>query len=202
MKKWLSVFLALVMSVMCGMAMALPAYAEELPGVSVPVTITLSGTLPNPAEGFNVVLKADDADYPMPEGAADGTYTMTVTGEGTESFPSIPYSRVGVYTYKVYQEAGTNEKCTYDDTVYTLVVTVSNKEDFSGLETTAVLYPDSEGDKLPAAEFDNKYEVEQPAEVPQTGDEFALLPFAALCVISMGVIVALLLARKSKKIEE
>lgn len=202
MKKWLNVFLALVMAVMCSVTMALPAYAAELPGVSVPVTISLSGTLPYPAEDFTVVLKADDADYPMPEGTVNGAYTMTITGEDTENFPAITYDRVGVYTYTVYQVAGTNKKCTYDDTVYALTVTISNKEGFSGLEATAVLYPDSEGEKLPGAEFENKYKVEPPSDTPKTGDESAPLLYAVLIVVSMGVIVGLLLTRKSKKIEE
>ena len=202
MRKWFSVFLALVMTVMCSVTMVLPAYAAELPGVSVPVTISLSGTLPYPAEDFTVVLKADDADYPMPNGTVNGVYSMTITGEGTENFPTITYSRVGVYTYTVYQVAGTNRKCTYDDTVYTLVVTITNKEDYSGLEVTAVLYPDSDGEKLPGAEFENKYKVEPPSDTPKTGDESTPLLYAVLIVVSMGVIVGLFLTRKSKKIEE
>lgn len=215
MRKWLNVFLALVMSVMCSMTMVLPAYAAELPGVSVPVTISLSGTLPSPAEDFTVVLRADDADYPMPEGTVNGAYTMTIAGEGTENFPTIIYSRVGVYTYTVYQVAGSNKECTYDDAVYNLIVTVSNKTDYSGLEAAAVLYPDGEGDKLPSAEFKNEYEVVEPAtpseppqteddpstpaNTPKTGDESALLLYVILILVSLGVIVSLLLTRKSKK---
>lgn len=215
MRKLLNALLALVMTVMCSMTMVLPAYAAELPGVSVPVTISLSGTLPYPAEDFTVVLKADDAAYPMPNGTVNGAYSMTITGEDTDNFPMITYERVGVYTYTVYQVAGTNKKCTYDDTVYSLTVTVSNKADYRGLEATAVLYPDSEGDKLPGAEFENKYKVEPPSDTPKTGnestppsdtpktgDESTPLLYAVLIVVSMGVIITLFLTRKSKKIEE
>lgn len=202
MKKWLNVFLALVMAVMCSVTMALPAYAAELPEVSVPVTISLSGTLPRPAEDYTVVLKADDAAYPMPEGTVDGTYTMTITGEDTKNFPSVTYDRVGVYTYTVYQVAGTNKKCTYDDTVYALKVTITNKADYSGLEATAVLYPDTDGEKLTGAEFANKYKVDPPSDTPKTGDESSPMLYAVLIVVSMGVIVTLFLTRKSKKSEE
>ena len=73
MRKWLNVSLALVMIVICSMTMILPAYAAELPGVSVPVTISLSGTLPYPAEDYTVVLKADDSAYPMPEGSVESS---------------------------------------------------------------------------------------------------------------------------------
>ena len=202
MRKWLNVFLALVMAVMCSVTMALPAYAAELPEVSVPVTISLSGTLPRPAEDYTVVLKADDAAYPMPEGTVDGTYTMTITGEDTKNFPSVTYDRVGVYTYTVYQVAGTNKKCTYDDTVYALKVTITNKADYSGLEATAVLYPDTDGEKLTGAEFANKYKVDPPSDTPKTGDESSPMLYAVLIVVSMGVIVTLFLTRKSKKSEE
>ncbi len=206
MRKWLNVFLALVMTVICSTTMIMPAYAEELPGVSVPVTISLSGTLPYPAEDYVVVLKADDSAYPMPEGSVDGAYSLTITGEDTENFPTITYDRVGIYTYTVYQVAGTNQKCTYDDTVYTLMVTISNKEDYSGLEATAVLYPDSEGDKLPGAEFDNEYEIVKPTptdpDSPKTGDESTPVLYAVLIAVSLGVIVCLFLTRKSQKAEE
>lgn len=202
MRRWLNVFFTLVMTVMCSMTMALPAYAAELPGVSVPVTISLSGTLPYPAEDYTVVLKGDDADYPMPEGSVNGAYSLTITGEDTENFPTIAYDRVGIYTYTVYQAVGTNQKCTYDDTVYTLIVTITNKEDYSGLEATAVLYPDSDGEKLPGAEFENKYKVEPPSDTPKTGDESSPLLYAVLIAVSMGMIVTLFLTRKNKKIEE
>lgn len=205
MKKWMSVILVMVMTVVCGMTVVQPAFAAEQPGVSVPVTVSLSGTLPKPAEDFTVKLKADNADFPMPEeGAENGIYTMTITGEGTKNIPTITYSRVGVYTYTIYQEAGTNKKCTYDDTEYTLTVYITNAEDGSGLEATAVLYPDSEGDKLPGAEFENKYEVVKPipSDIPKTGDESNPLLYTALVVISLGVIVGLFLSRKSKKSED
>lgn len=202
MKRWVNICLALVMGVMCSVTMALPADAAQLPEVSVPVSISLSGTLPYPAEDFTVVLKADDPAYPMPEGTINGAYAMTITGENTKHFPSVMYDRVGVYTYTVYQAAGTNKKCTYDDTVYSLTVTITNKEDYSGLEATAVLHPDSEGEKLSGAEFANKYKVDPPSDAPKTGDESTPLLYAVLIVVSMGVIVALLLTGKSKKVEE
>lgn len=206
MKKWLNVFLALVMTVMCGTTLVLPAYAAELPGVSVPVTISLSGTLPKPEEDFTIKLRADNASYPMPEGSVGDIYTMTITGADTKNFPTITYNRVGVYTYTIYQVAGNNKKCTYDDTVYALTVYITNAEDGSGLEATAVLYPDSEGNKLPGAEFDNEYETVKPAptdpDTPKTGDESTPVLYAVLIAVSLGVIVCLFLTRKSQKAEE
>ena len=211
----MSVMLVIFMAMICSTAMALPAFAAEHPGVSIPAAVSLSGTLPGAAEEFTVVLKADDAAYPMPEGAENGIYSMTITGEGTKKFPTMTYSKVGVYTYTIYQAAGNNESCTYDDRVYTLTVYVTNAEDGSGLETSAVLYPDSKGDKLPSAEFENAYEVvpstpaetekpTAPSDSPKTGDESTPILYGVLIMISLGVLAALLMApkRKRQKISE
>ena len=206
MKRLMSAVLGILMAVMCMMSMTVPAFAAENPGVSIPVTVSLSGTLPKPAEDFTIKLRADNASYPMPEGAAGDVYTMTITGADTKNLPTISYNRVGVYTYTIYQVAGSNKKCTYDDTVYSLVVTITNAEDGSGLEATAVLHPDSEGDKLPGAEFKNVYETVKPKptdpNTPQTGDEYNPVLYAVLVAVSLAVIVTLFLTRKSRKTEE
>ena len=166
MKRWMSIILGAVLALMCMMDMTVPAFAAENPGVSVPVTISLSGTLPRPAEDYTIVLRADNASYPMPEGADGGVYTMTITGADTKSFPTITYDQVGIYTYTIYQTAGDSSKCTYDDSVYTLIVYVTNAGDGSGLEAAAVLYLESGGDKLPGAEFENECETERPTPEP------------------------------------
>lgn len=158
-KKWKNIILGTVMTVMCCMTGVQPAIAGEQPDVSVPVTVTLTGTLPEKAEDFEIVLNADDEAFPMPEGAENGSYIMTITGEGTKSFPEITYDRVGIYTYTISQNAGTNEKCTYDSTLYTLDVYVTNAEDGDGLETTVVLYTSDEKEKYAEAGFMNAYEV-------------------------------------------
>ena len=208
MKRWMSIILGAVLAVMCMMMnMTVPALAAENPGVSIPVTVSLSGTLPSPAEDFTVKLRADNASYPMPVGAAGDVYTMTITGADTKSFPAIIYDRVGIYTYTVYQAAGSNSKCTYDGAVYKLIVYVTNAEDGSGLEATAVLYLDSKDDKLPGVEFKNVYETVRPTvptypDIPKTGDESKPALYAALIAVSLGVIVALVLTHKPKKTEE
>lgn len=162
MKRWMSIILGTVLAAMLVMCMTPSALAAENSGVSIPVTISLSGTLPRPAEDYTIRLRADNASYPMPEGADGDVYTMTITGVDTKNFPAIIYNRVGIYTYTIHQVAGSNRRCTYDDSVYTLIVYITNAEDGSGLEATAVLYLESDGDKLPGVEFDNKYETVRP----------------------------------------
>ena len=164
MKKRLNVILAMVMAVMCCLTMFTPAFAAELPEVTIPATVSLTGTRPYPAEAFTVVMKADDASNPMPAGAEGGVYNLTVTGAATENFPAIVFDKVGVYSYTIYQAEGTNSRCTYDKTVYELTVTVTNKADYSGIEATVVLYEGGEGSKLAGVDFANRYPTERTPE--------------------------------------
>lgn len=205
MKRWMSIILGTVLAVMCVMSTTVSALAAENPGVTVPVTISISGKKPRPAEDYTIQLKADDASFPMPEGSDGGVYTLTITGPDTKNFPTITYDRVGIYTYTIYQVAGSSRRCTYDDSVYTLTVYVTNAEDGSGLEATAVLRLDPDGDKLSGAEFTNKYRSAQPApdpvnpSSPRTGDESNLVLYTGLCAVSMGMIAVLLRKRKEAK---
>lgn len=206
MKRWIQMILGTVLSVICMMTVSVPAFAAENPGVTIPVSVSLSGTLPKPAEDFTIKLKADDVSYPMPEGSAGDVYTMTITGADAKNLPTISYSRVGVYTYTIYQTAGNNKECTYDNTVYTLTVYITNAEDGSGLEVTAVLYPDSEGDKQSGVEFKNVYgtvETKPPVtpEPPKTGDESTPIRYVIMIAVSMGMIAALVLVRRKRKKE-
>ncbi|MCD7748780.1 MAG: hypothetical protein LUH42_01870, partial [Oscillospiraceae bacterium] len=99
---------------------AVPAAFAAEPTCQVSVTVELEGTLPDPAETLSVVMQADDASYPMPAGAENGVYTMSVTDAGTYTFPAISYSQAGLYTYSIWQEAGTDASCAYDEAVYYL----------------------------------------------------------------------------------
>ncbi|NMB03854.1 MAG: Cna B-type domain-containing protein [Tissierellia bacterium] len=105
-------------------------------------------------------MKSDNPDYPMPAGSVDGVYSMIITGANTVKLPEIKYSSLGVYTYTIYQEPGSNKLASYDDTRYNLVVYVTNAEDGSGLETTVILYKLGETEKYDGVVFENEYEKE------------------------------------------
>lgn len=175
-KRIKSILTVLLTAMFLTMLMAQTAFAAEGPGITIPVKVTLSGTLPSKAEEFLVKLSADNLSYPMPEGAEKGIYSMIVTGQDSKDFPTIYYSRVGIYTYTIYQEPGTNSKCTYDKSIYNLKVYVTNREDGKGLEATAVLYPYEGGDKLPAAVFNNVYETEPAPVTPDNPNPPTVTP--------------------------
>ena len=90
-----------------------------------------------------------------------------------------------------------------------------------------MLYPETDGEKLPGVEFVNAYEVvapsatpeptaeptqeptpeptqapAQPSNLPKTGDTFMPLLYVGLGAASLGMVVVLLLVRRNKKAEK
>lgn len=155
-RKMRSVFAALLVMAFGMMANAQTALAAQNPVAEVPVVITLSGTEPETPEKFTVELRAENGENPMPEGSDNGVYTLELVGADAQKFPAISYPKVGVYRYTISQKAGENGDCTYDKAVYSLTVYVTNAEN-GGLESTTILYKDSENDKLDQAAFHNVY---------------------------------------------
>ena len=210
MKNWLKAILGTVMAVVCMMTMSLSTFAAENLEITIPVTISVSGTLPEKAEDFIVKLTADDTSYPMPEDADGNEYTMKIAGGATKNLPTITYDKLGIYTYTIYQVAGDNKKCTYDEISYSLTVYVTNKEDGSGLEVSAVLYPDTKGEKQACAEFKNQYEsvtstptatpTPTPTKTPSpdTGDNSATAYYAVIIAACAAVIAIALVARRKR----
>ena len=191
----------LLMLALC-LTMSVSALAEQ-PSVTVGVTVKLEGS-PLPEEVFAIQLKSRDAANPMPKGAVDGVSETAVTGAGSVSLPEITFQRVGVYEYTISQVAGKAADCAYDSSVYHLTVYVVNSESGNGLEATAVLYRNGEGDKLGAAEFVNVYPTVTPAPTSEPGDVTktgvtdrwpAYLAGAAILLVLAGVLAATLLRK-------
>lgn len=179
------------------------ALAED-PAVRVGVTVSLEGTLPGEDEVFTIQLKSLDEANPVPEGAVDGVAETTVTGAGKSTLPEITFSRVGIYEYTVSQLPGEFEGCRYDDSVYSLTVYVVNSETYDALEATAVLYKNSEGDKLSEAAFTNVYPTvtpkptEDPGEITDTGvrDTWPIYLTGAALLLILSGLLAISLRRK------
>lgn len=137
------------------------ALAEGVQSGEIPLTISLSGLPPVLDEDYEIVMKADNPAYPMPAGSIDGLFSMKVTGADTVKLPGIDFSSLGIYTYKIFQEPGTNELGVYSDSVYNLMVYVTNAHEGNGLETTVLLYLLGENEKYDEVVFNNNYYEEE-----------------------------------------
>lgn len=169
-KRIQSVVMAALMLIMSLNVFAPAVHAAEVLSVEIPVSVALSGEIPEEAEEFLIKWKAEDSLSPMPEGSVDGVYTVKTTGEGEVEIPAMVYSKVGIYSYTVWQEPGTSELGHYDSTVYNVKVYVTNAEDGSGLEYTILAYLEDESKKLDEIQFSNTYDA-PPTEEPEPSEE-------------------------------
>lgn len=132
--------------------------------VTLGATKTLSGAELTDGR-FTFQLTGADADTPMPADAADGTATAANAADGTVSFGGITYTEAGTYTYTLAEVDDGQDGVTYDDTAYTVTVTVT--DDGDGTLSAAVDYGDADG-----ATFDNVYTApSDPGESGEPGDE-------------------------------
>ena len=93
--------------------------AEYKCTAELPVEVRTSGAAT--AERFTITLTPEDG---APAPAAD---TVQVKGSGTASFTGLTYTAPGDYRYTVRQCAGGTAHMTYDATVYTVTVRVTNQ---------------------------------------------------------------------------
>ncbi len=136
-----------------------------------PATLTLpqiekklTGDAPAKAETYRFKLTAKD-NAPMPE-----KDSVTVTGAGKVSFPEIKYTKAGTYVYEISEVAGTDKSCTYDKTVYTVTVTVTENMDGTLSAKSAI----TTGNKTASSIlFTNSYPKAE-KKAPSTGDSSRL----------------------------
>lgn len=172
-------------------AMLLPATAVYEP-VEAFIHFEVKGNLPSEKCMFR--LEAISSDAPLPvKGEKE------VVGDGSESFRIDGLARPGVYSYRLYQIKGTNEKCVYDDTVYMISVIVSN----GPAEKLVVNYTIEQGESVAEKEneviFRNSY-----PDNPKTGDDNASSKWDIYLTVASAVIIACAIALiaiwiKSKK---
>ncbi len=98
--------------------------------------------IPVLSANFSFVLKADNAEYPMPQGSANGEIIASVTGEGEVSFGKITFTEPGEYSYTVYEVNDKTLGYIYDRTVYEITYTVTDADGI--LESKRVIMADGE----------------------------------------------------------
>ncbi len=119
----------------------------------------------------------------------DGNVLQTVTndGDGKIVFAAIEFDKTGEYVYTVTEVIGTEKGMNYDETVYTVTVTVTDDGEGQLVATVTV-----SGDGV--IEFNNEYV----PETPQLGDNSGVfIWFAAMLASAVGLAVLTFKKRKA-----
>ena len=127
-----------------------------------------------------VVLGAEKVLNGRPEALKDNEFSFNLKGEGVNetvknvsgkaTFTGLVFDTVGVYTYEITEVAGDLTYITYDDTVYTVTIEVT--DDGTGKLKTNVIY--TAGGATVAADdvvFTNTYKADGTDEIELGGDK-------------------------------
>ena len=78
---------------------------------------------------FKFTLTRNDPSYPMPNNATTDSVETSVAVSGDNNFGELVFSQPGTYVYTIKEVTGTNQRVTYDKSVYTLTYTVFKNDD-------------------------------------------------------------------------
>ncbi|MDO5142986.1 MAG: FctA domain-containing protein, partial [Eubacteriales bacterium] len=142
--------------------MTTAAETAEKGWLSVTATATGAGK-PSPAERYTVTLTAEKETAPMPPNSDGKTCTLTLVPGVAEAFQQPEYTArdLGSHRYTIAQTPGTDENCTYDDTKYTLNLTIYYDEN-DALQSVYTIR--QAGEKTDAVTFTNEYAAEPPVD--------------------------------------
>lgn len=198
-KIFAAAMLLIMLSLMCCAALAAQAPAK----VHQAVEIRLSGSLPSPRETFTVVMKALDENNPMPGGKTGGVSEIKIKGEkktgNVGTFSTMTFDHVGKYQYEIRQKPGKHPRGTYDKTVYTMTVTVTNSADYESLEAI-ITFRDHKGGPKPDNDlFHNKY-ASPPGTITPTGvaDDWPYYLAGSAALLMMSVLLMTKLRRREE----
>ena len=144
-------------------------------------------------------LVADEFSFELYDQDDTKLETVKNAADGSFAFTAIPVEKEGTYVYTVLETQGNADGVTYDSTVYTVTVTVTDNLD----GTFKVAYAYAIGaDKAETITFVNAYT--PPAlvpEIPQTGEGNALWLWFAVAFVSGGCLFGTAQLKKRKREE-
>ena len=177
--------------VSAGLLMPVQAKAAEYKcEATLPVEVREEGSdIPQGTE-YTVRIKALD-DAPTPE-----KDSVTMTGEGKAKLGPITYTVPEDYCYEVWQEADDRDHFTFDDTVYTVTVRVTNTQE-GGLE--AQIWAIKEGEEAKSEiVFENRYHKPSKPWYPGEDEEEVAL-WTSTAGIGAVLLAAVLLKRRKRE---
>jgi len=114
-----------------------PSFVNSYKGQAVPVQVSANKKLTGKTlAGEDFTFTLTNKDDP------EEVYTVKNTAEGDVVF-SLTFENAGTYTYLLAETAGTDDNITYDSTVYTVTITVT--DDLNGYLVAEVEYDSADG---------------------------------------------------------
>lgn len=135
------------------LTMTAPAFAASALRVDLPIQVKETGSVA-PGTMYEVVLSAEEPDYPMPVGSESGVYRMEVA-PGEYRIPLV-FSDVGFYYYTIEQTPIDDPLWYSPAKIYHVTVVVSYTEDWQ-LQSTVVMQAEGETEKCDLAVFENTW---------------------------------------------
>ena len=217
----------LVLPVLLAALLMMPvrANAGEVPYecfAELPVSVELNG---DHDEQFHVTIELAegmDETAPLPDEAADG---LLIAGDASDSFSNFHFTKPGDYVYVVKQEIGNTAYMSYDNTVYTVTIRVTNADNGGLQHEIWATTDDDPNTKVQELAFLNTYAPPTPAPtdehpdiaegiengtwggtptpkpvstLPQTSDALPLTALVVVLVLAAAAIVVLVVLRVRK----
>ena len=163
--------------------------AEKTVEVKIPVSCTGENT----TESFSCHLKAEPSEF-----QTLATDSLSLRDGETGSF-SILYTYPGTYHYTISQEKGTDEKTTYDETVYNVDVYVTEDEN-GRMSAEPIIYLNGSNEKKQSAGFRNikKLDTNKTTGNVKTGDRSNTALWIAASGFSAMLMGIMILRRKKE----
>lgn len=137
-------------------------------------------------------LAADEFTFVMKDSAGTEKYAYNAA-DGSFTFPQITYDIPGEYEYTVTEQKGNLADMTYDASVFTVKVTVT--DNLAGnLEVSYKVYKDNS--EVSGISFVNYYRPRPQIIPPDTGDDRPVAAYSALMAASAASLAAISLKRK------
>ena len=158
--------------------------------------VNRGGTAPADTE-FSFILTPENAEQPMPKtenaqiDPLTGASVVSRKGAGTVSFGTLSLGKQDIgktYRYTIHEVKGTAQYFTYDVSVYTVTVAVTDSGD--GEPKATVTITDENQKSVDRAVFTNTYAPPEKPEIPKTGQLWwpvVVLAFFGLLLIILGV---------------
>ena len=137
-------------------------------------------------------LKAGEFTFQVKDESGKVVATAKNKADGSVRFDSITFDKAGTYTYTISEVKGSDETITYDETVYTAIVNVT--DDLNGQLYASVTAGDGSALKMT---FTNKYtkpavpvEQDEGPTAVRTGDTAPILPIILVMAAALAAIIA------------